>query len=195
MKRKILITFSVVLIFLIALKISIAAVGVGISPTKVIFQVEGGKNQVLELLVYNTGDSPMEVKLTADDNLASITNIRPSSMIITPEPIPHEFPIKNGRKFVVEFTPPVTRKDIVYTGSISAIGANAGNSQFGGSVGVATQVELRVTKTRSQLDFITAQQIIIGSLIVLIIIIIILIKKAGFRLKLEKKPNIKPKKK
>ncbi|MBI4739171.1 hypothetical protein HY772_06465 [Candidatus Woesearchaeota archaeon] len=187
MKNKILIIGVLVLVILTSIQIVHAAVGVGISPSKIVLQIEGGKMQEIDLLVFNSGDSPLEISLSSEGDIVKFTEIEPKSVVLEPEPQPHALPIKNGRTFIVKFTPPAMGEVKKYTGTISATGKPAAGSQFGGSVGVATQVELIVTPPASIFAFITTTHLIIAGIIILIIIIILLLKKSGFRLKIEKK--------
>ncbi len=174
-------------LFIFIVNIAYADVGVGLSPSRVVLEVEGGKTQQIDLLVFNSGDYLMEVGLSSEGDIADFTEIEPTSIIIEPEPKPQALPIKNGKTFIVKFKPPATRESKTYTGTISATGKPTGGSSFGGSVGVATKVELIVTPTVSMFAFITTTHILVAGIIILLIIIILLFRKAGFRFKIEKK--------
>lgn len=187
MKNRILIFVLVLFSLISSINIAYASVGVGISPSKVVLQVEGGKVQEIDLLIFNSGDIPLEISLSSEGDIAKFTQIEPGSVIVEPEPQPHALPIKNGKTFIVKFTPPATGEVKKYTGTISATGSPTAGSQFGGSVGVATRVELMVTPTKSIFAFITTEYLIIAGAIILLIIIILLLRRAGFRLKFERK--------
>lgn len=180
----------IVSVFALIILISFASaeVGVGISPSKMIIQVEGGKTSIpYELLIFNTGDYNMEISLSVDGEIAGMTKIEPENAIISPEPKPHELPIKNGKTFIVTFKPPATNKDVVYTGSISAVGSPTAGSQFGGGVGVAAQIELRVTPTKSIFARIPKIYYFILAAIIILILIVYLLKKAGLNISFKKK--------
>ena len=173
--------------FILIFDIAYADVGVGLSPSRVVLEVEGGKTQQIDLLVFNSGDYPMEISLNSEGDIADFTEIEPKSITVEPEPKPQSLPIKNGKTFIVRFKPPATREKKTYEGTISATGKPTGGSSFGGSVGVATKVELIVTPTVSMFAFITITHILIAGIIILLIIIILLLRKAGFSFKIEKK--------
>lgn len=145
--KKLFNKFLVLLAFTLALAACVsqanAAAGVGISPTKIVLRIESGSSQESSVLVFNSGDYPMEITLSSDGEIASFTQITPGKEVIDPEPMPHSLPIKNGKAFVITFSPPATNEAKKYVGSISATGSPGGGT-FGGSVGVAMQVELTV---------------------------------------------------
>jgi len=166
-----------------------ADVGVGISPSKFLLEMPGGKTQQHEILIFNPGDGPLKVSLNIEGEIAEFTTVSPESEVLSPEPIPHERPIKNGKKFIVKFSPPASRFVKTYTGSISATGGPSGG-QFGGNVGVATIVELTVTPPRSFLDYITKTHVIIAGMIILFILLLVVLRKAGLKISFDKK-NLK----
>lgn len=171
----------IAILFLVGINLCLvsAAVGVGLSPSKLNLQVVGGEVQEIELLVFNTGDRDMELNIIVEGDIADIATIDPESLVVSPEPMPHELPIKNGKTFKVYITPPVSSKTIVYSGTIAAVGSPNSGSQFGGSVGVATQVTLTVIPPSSFFDKITmTQKIIVGSILLLVLLIVVL-KKMG----------------
>ena len=178
---------ALVLFSFVSVGIVYAAVGVGVSPSKIVLQIEGGKPQEIDFLVFNSGDSPLEISLSSEGDIAEFTEIEPKSVVVEPEPQPHELPIKNGKTFMVKFTPPATGEVRKYIGTISATGNPSAGSRFGGSVSVAAQVELTVTPSASIFAFITTTHLIIAGMIILLTTIVLLLKKSGLKLKLEKK--------
>lgn len=187
MKDKMLLMFAFVLFVIISANLAYADVGIGVSPSKIVLQVEGGKTQEISLLVFNSGDNSMEISVTSEGEIEKFTQIEPNSIVVEPEPKPHVLPIKNGKSFVVRFTPPATSDTKKYTGTISATGSPGAGSQFGGSVGVATQVELIVTPTTSIFAFLTATHIIAICAIVALIIIVLLLRRAGLIIQFKRK--------
>lgn len=184
MRRSIL--FSVFILISLS-SIVVAEVGVGISPSKVVLQIEGGESLEQNFLVFNSGTHVMEISLKASEEIADITTIEPISEVVDPEPIPHELPIKNGKSFKVTFNPPATRETVTYSGTISASGSPTEGSQFGGSVGVATYVEIIVTPTKSIFAFVTMAHIIIAIVLAVLILLLYFLKKAGLSIKFKKK--------
>src|SRR3989344_2153662 len=90
-------------------------VGVGVSPSKWQLTIQGGTTQTFDLLIFNTGDFPMEIQVSASDSIAQFTTITPPTVVIEPEPQPHELPIKNGKKVTVTFAPPVKGDTVHYS--------------------------------------------------------------------------------
>lgn len=133
-----------VLIGLLCASLANASVGIGISPSKIVIQVEEGQMQEIGLLVFNSGDKPMEINVASEGDIAAFTEIPQASKVIEPEPSPHSLPIKNGQSFSIKFSPPTTGEQKTYTGVVSASGSPTAGSQFGGSVGVAAEVVLIV---------------------------------------------------
>ena len=164
-----------------------AEVGVGISPSRAVLQIEGGKTQDLSLLVFDSGDGQIKISMSAEGSIADFTKFNFNNVVLEPEPKPHALPIKNGKNIIATFSPPVTSETKKYVGTIAASGSPAGNSQFGGGVGVAAQIEITVTPTQSVLAFIPPLYFFILLIIILIIAIVFLLKRAGFELKLERK--------
>ncbi len=178
--------FLILVISLLSINFVGADVGVGASPAKFLLQMPGGQSQTQELLIFNPGSSPIEVSISVDGDIAAFTKITPEKAIIQPEPVPHEKPIKNGRRFVVTFSPPASREKKVYTGSISASGGPTAG-QFGGSVAVASLVELTVTPPASFLDYITKWHVAAALLVLILIVLLLTLKKAGLKVSFEKK--------
>lgn len=177
--------FVLILLFSFIVPLTQADVGVGISPSKFVLQMEGGRPQTHEFVVFNPGDAPLEIAISIDGEIAEFTTVEPSHAIIEPEPQPHERPIKNSRNFVVTFNPPASRTAKTYKGSIAATGGPSGG-QFGGNVGVATLVELTALPPKSIFDYLTTTHWIIIGFIILLIILIILLKRAGLKVRFEK---------
>jgi len=176
----------IIIISIIVSSTVYAAVGVGVSPSKMRFQVEGGKTQRMELLLYNTGDYDLELGVKLEGDIAEIATATPEKVTVKPEPKPHEMPIKNGKKVTITFTPPATRRTKTYTGKIAASGTPKG-VQLGGSVGVASLVEMIVTPTPSILAFITPIHILVAGIIIGLIIIILILWKLGLKIEFKRK--------
>lgn len=164
-----------------------ADVGVGISPSKIVLQIEGGQTQNYELLIFNTGSNTLKLNFGIEGDIVKFTEIEKETEIIEPEPKPHELPIKNGKTIMVSFSPPATTKTKEYEGKISAIGSPLEGSQFGGSVGVAAKVQIIVTPTQTFLNYLTPLHYMIAGAILVLIIIIILLKRAGLSVGFRKK--------
>ena len=61
-----------------------ASVGVGLSPSKMNLQVVGGEMQEIDLLVFNSGDNPMELKMVIEGDIAEFTTTDPESLSVNP---------------------------------------------------------------------------------------------------------------
>lgn len=175
-----------ILVFLLNIYLVYADVGVGISPSKIVLQIEGGSFKELDLLIFNSGDDAMDISFNIEGEIAKFTTFDQKSILVEPEPKPHTLPIKNGKKLIVKFIPPVSKETKKYIGSISATGTPTSDSQFGGSVGVASQVELIVTPTSSIFEFISFNHLIFIGIFLLLVILILVLKKAGLKIKFEK---------
>lgn len=175
-----------------------AAVGIGISPSKMKEQLVAGSEYTYEILVFNTGSDPMEISLAPQGDLVGFTRIEPDSLIIEPEPYPREYPIKNGKIFRVTFDlPTYGGKTQHFVGTLSATGSGNSGSNFGGSVGVSSQIELIVNPPKSIFSKIKPVYYLIAGAIVLVLFLVILLRKAGLRISFgEGKPKKKsPKRK
>jgi hypothetical protein len=181
----------IILAMILILPLANASVGLGISPSKINLEMESGKTQEMELLVFNTGDKTLDISLNVEGDISEFTTVEPLVLTVEPEPVPQELPIKNGKKFKITFKPTASLSDKKYTGKITAVGNAGAGSQFGGNVGVATQVQLNVVSTKLFSAFFTKTNLIIGAIIVSVIIVLILlilfIKKSGMKIKFEKK--------
>lgn len=180
----------IILAIILILPLASASIGIGISPSKINLQIESGKTQEIELLVFNTGDKILDISLNVEGDIKEFTTVEPSILSVEPEPAPQELPIKNGKIFKIKFNPSAAFSDKKYTGKITATGSSSSSSQFGGNVGVATQVELMVVTSGFVSAFFTKTNLIICGVIVLVIILIILIiyllKKYGLKIRFEK---------
>src|SRR3989344_5269773 len=175
--RAILLTLILVFI-LSSVNFAYGDVGVGISPSKMIFEIEAGKSQQLDILVYNTGDNLLDVTMEVDGEIQSFTKIEKNSFTIEPEPKPHEFPIKNGVHTTAVFSPPGNLKPKTYKGMIAAGGGPYG-SQFGGRVSVASQIEIIVRAPKSIFSYITTTHLLIVGIVILLALIIWFLKRMG----------------
>ncbi len=164
--------------------------GVGISPTRIVIEIQAGEPHQLSLLVFNSGDEQMNISVTASGEIEEFTKIEPGYGLIEPEPKPHAMPIKNGQNFIVTFDPASNRDIKTYTGSISAIGTPLAGSQLGGSVGVATQVEIRVLPPKSIFAFVKPLHIIILVIVALIVILFFTLWKMGLKISFQKKGEL-----
>src|SRR3989338_9394761 len=176
----------VLLVALIAVISVYADVGVGVSPSKTVIQVEGGEVHELTLLVFNSGDDPLEITLSTEGNIASFTTVETKKILVDPEPKPHELPIKNGKEVKVRMKPPATSKPVTYTGTINAVGSVATGQQFGGSVGVATQIEVQVTPSKSFWAFVTTTHLLIGAILLVLLALFLLLRRMGLHIRFEK---------
>jgi|TARA_B100000315_G_C14535885_1_gene568405 hypothetical protein len=190
MKRNLLL-FSILFLFSLNLVLISAEVGVGISPSKIVEQIQSGEDSSYEFLVFNTGDIPIDIKIVVEGDIADFTTAEPKKKIVQPEPRPIALPIKNGETFIVTFNPPSKGKEVRYEGSISAIGTLISGSSFGGSVGVASKVELIVIPPKSIFAFITLTHWIIFGIIVLLILIFWVLKKEGLSISFKNKKKKK----
>lgn len=154
-----------------------ADVGVGISPTKVVLQFESGRESQFSLLVFNSGDSDLKISLSAEGDIAEFVKISPTEENIEPEPRPHALPIRNGKNFVVTFDAPRVSRPTKYTGTIAAVGTPGEGSQFGGSVGVATQVEITVVPSESLFQRIPPVYLYVAAGIVALVVIVFALRR------------------
>ncbi len=175
------------LALMLAAQAASASIGVGVSPSKLVLKAEGGKTQEVSLLVFNSGDSNLEIALVAEGDIANFTQFEPASAAVEPEPTPHALPIKNGKSFTVRITPPALGETRKYSGSVSAVASPSKDSQFGGSVSVATEIELEASPPASPFAFITSTQVAIALAVVLLLAAGLWLRKKGYSLHLERK--------
>ena len=187
MKNKIILLTFVFVFILSNLSLVYGDVGVGISPSKMILEIEAGKSQQLDILVYNTGDNTLDVTMDIDGEIQSFTKIEKNRFTIEPEPKPHEFPIKNGVHTTAVFSPPGGLKPKTYKGMISAGGGPYGG-QFGGRVSVASQIEIIVRAPKSIFSYITTTHLLIVGIVILLALIIWFLKRMGLKFRFEKDP-------
>jgi len=184
MKLKLLIIL--VLVFFGLIQMISADVGVGISPSKMIIQLEGGRTHEFELMVFNVGSDPMKLSFVVEGTLSEITEVEyDENLLVDPEPQPHELPIKNGKTVLVRFTPPASGEE--YEGTISALGSAGGGSTFGGSVGVASKIKIIVIPPESIFAFVTITHLIIAGVIVFLVLLFFILKKMGLKIGFKKK--------
>lgn len=177
-----LLTFVLVILFM---NVASASVGVGISPSKMRQQIVAGETFTQEILIFNTGSEAMEITLVAEGEIKAFTEIEESAIIVEAEP-DDELPIENGKIFTVIFSPPRSGTEKIFTGTLSAIGSGAGDSQFGGNVAVSSKVELIVVPADSIFARLTnTHYIILGSILGLLLLIFIL-RKLGIKIKIDK---------
>ena len=165
-----------VLAFLLVVSLAnavLADVGVGISPTKIVLNMESGKSQQVDFLMFNSGDSPLNVNVNLEGDIAKIGTVSGVSGndVIQPEPLPHQLPIKNGKTFSVTFSPSMAFFEKKYSGTISVSGSPVDGSQFGGSVGVAAQADITVTPSAS------SKAVLYGAIVLVVIIAFLCWKK------------------
>ncbi len=153
------------------LPVALADIGVGLSPAKRIYNVEGGQVVDDTYTVYNTGDGDLLASISADGVIAQFVTIDASSLLVKPEPNPHTLPIKNGQTFHVRYKIPTGWSPQTYTGNIVASGGRAPGSTLGGSVSVAMQVEIYAKPTRYFWNRITPNQwMLIGGVLIFIVL-------------------------
>src|SRR3989344_8064706 len=104
LNRKILLCFAAVFsAFGLMAAPVLANVGVGISPSKIAFETSGGATQDYEFLIFNSGDSPSTIIMSAEGDIKPYVTFSEESVVIDPEPQPHALPIKNGKRITVTF--------------------------------------------------------------------------------------------
>ncbi|MDP3741963.1 MAG: hypothetical protein Q8R15_01475, partial [Candidatus Micrarchaeota archaeon] len=83
--------FTVALFFFLSMLSSVASadVGIGVSPSRIVMQVEGGQTQEVQLLFFNTGDDSIQVSVGIDGSIAPFTQVFPAIETVEPEPKPH----------------------------------------------------------------------------------------------------------
>jgi len=179
--------FLLISLILLSASLISADVGLGISPSKIRDQVNSGETYSIDVLVFNTGSNLANVTLSYSGDLSDMVQISPSSQEIESEPVPHEFPIKNGKVFKVTFKIPTSSSEKSYKGVLSAVGGSSSGTNFGGSVGVSSQIELVSIPSNSFFSSIPLYVYIVLGGIVLLILIIFLLKKAGLNIEFKKK--------
>lgn len=187
--------FLIFAVAIFAFTLVSAEVGLGISPSKMREHLIAGSSYTYDIVVFNVGTDAMEINLVVNGEIAPFTTITPASEIIEPEPKPHEFPIKNGKVFSVTFDIPNGGKERVYTGSLSAVGKGAGDTQFGGNVAVVSRVELNVLPPTSFLEKLTPIHYLAFGAIVLLALVVLGLKRAGLKIQFGNQTNVSPVKK
>jgi hypothetical protein len=182
------------ILFLVSLMIVSANVGLGVSPSKIREEVTSGESYSYDYLVFNTGSQDINVKISVEGEISEFVTFESSQAVISPEPLPHEFPIKNGINFQYTIDFPKTMKPKVYTGKISVIGSGGGDSQFGGNVGVSTAVEYISIPPKSVFSKIGTNMYIFVAVLIALIALILILKKMGLKIVIKSK-NKKPVKK
>ena len=182
--KKIYSIFVLAFVSLVLAMPAFSNVGIGVSPSRIILQADAGSTQEIELLVFNTGDTPLDATISFEGDIAQFSTSSPEKYTIQPEPVPHALPIKNGVTYIVKIKLP-NEAGKTYKGTIAATGSLVSGSQFGGSVGVATQIEITTSPAKSfTIDTI---YLIAIAIIIALIIIILLVKKSGISFKVERK--------
>ncbi|MCF7910579.1 hypothetical protein K9L16_02820 [Candidatus Pacearchaeota archaeon] len=179
--------FSLLLFGILFFSIISAEVGVGISPSKLKFQIIGGSEYEQEITVFNTGTYDSEIFLVAEGDIAGFTEITPKSVVVSPEPKPHELPLKNSQTFLVKFDPPSVAEKTTYSGSLSAVGSGSSDSTFGGKVGVTAQVVIENVPSDSFFSKISQTHVIITCIIIILILIFFVLKDTDISIKFKKK--------
>ena len=176
--------------FLISISLVSASIGVGISPSKVSDQVVSKQEKNCTFTIYNTGDIPVLIKMSASDELEGKVKFYPEELSIIPEPEPHRLPPVNGKDVIVTVKAPVSRDLKKITGHIVATAGAAPGSSFGGSGAVASRFELQISPPKHFWDYMTDKQIILVNLLILLVIIIFIVrwlmKKKGIHFALVK---------
>lgn len=178
---------AVIFLFFMGLGIVSANVGIGVSPTKIVMEIEAGEKVEIPYIVFNTGDSPISVSFNLDGDIAQFSKLSAmQSSVLQPEPYPRELPIKNGESINIEFSPDGSMKPGIYAGQISAVGSLTSESQFGGSVGVATNVEITVRPAKSLLSRIPKIYLYLFVVITGVALLVATLRKMHYSISLKK---------
>ncbi len=176
--------------FLVCISLVSASIGVGISPSKVLDQVVSKQEKNYTFTIYNTGDIPVLIKMSASDELEGKVRFYPEELSLLPEPEPHRLPPVNGKDIIVTVKAPVSHDLKKITGHIVATAGAAPGSSFGGSGAVASRFELMIGPPKYFWDYMTDKQILLANLVILLIIIIFIarwiMKKKGIHFALVK---------
>ncbi len=179
------------LLFILVVNLASASVGVGMNPAKASLVLEGGKTQTMEVTVFNTGDTPLEISLQAEGDIAPYVDFEPKSVVVDPEPVPHTLPVKNGKIFTVKFTPPASSQVVSYSGDIAATAFVSNGNNFPGTVGTAMLVEATVNPPlplKGVLGVLTVQQLVlVAAIIPMILSVFLLIRQSSKKKKSKKK--------
>jgi len=174
------------LVFLIVLAalagVVSADVGIGVSPSRSNVQVEAGKEITLDFLVFNTGDGDLDVTISTEGEISDYVELSETTLSISPEPKPHTRPIKNGKSVSVTFKAPVSAREL--KGLFVATAAPGGGT-LGGSVSIASTVDLKVLPAQG-LIVTTTQWTIIGALLGIVLLYIVW-RRMGLQIKIKKK--------
>ncbi len=181
-----IILFSFVIVLFTA-NVAKADVGIGVSPSKLVIEVEGGTVKQESLLAFNPGDGAIEVSIGVEGEIAEFIKVSPEKLVLEPEPKPHARPIKNGENFLITISPKATNKEKRYSGTITISGGAVPGSQLGGNVGVGIAIEIRVTPTVSIFDYITRTHMLIAGAAVFVILIFFILKGAGLTVSFKRK--------
>ncbi len=173
-------------LFLLNLNIVYASIGVGISPSKIFDKIESKQEKNYTFIIYNTGDIPLNIKLSSSDGITGIAKFYPQEAILQPEPEPHRLPPVNGKTITVTIKAPVERATKTIVGHVVATAGSVPGSSFGGSGAVASRVELEISPPKHIWDYLTEKQVIMGSIGVLLLIILvvttIVMRKKGLKI-------------
>jgi ABC-type sugar transport system permease subunit len=166
-----------------------ASVGMGISPSRTEYRIEGGKTLETTYMVYNTGTDDLIARFSADGDIKPYVQFVEKDVYLQKEEDITKFPPPNAKRFTVRYTPPTTSKSKRITGFVVASGGPGAGSTLGGNVAVAMRVDILIEPTKRFWDYITNTQWIVGSSILAVLFISILLvtiaRKKGISLKIE----------
>lgn len=191
MEKKVFLVF-VLAVFSFAL-VS-ADIGIGVSPSKLREQVVSGESYEYDLFVFNTGSGVIDVTLSVSEELSDFVTVVENRVTIDPEPLPHELPLKNAESVKIIVNAPKVRSEEIRLGKISITGGGSSESNFGGNVGVSSQLEFIVVPAEGFLAKLSNIHYIVFSLIVFIIVLSLLLRKVGFTISFRKKKKTGKKK-
>lgn len=174
--------FLIFVLTLLSLSLVSADVGLGVSPSKMRQQIVSGDTYEYQFYVFNTGDNLMDVSLNIKGDIAEFSTVSPVDSSISPEPKPHELPLKNAKLFTLTVDAPNVRNQEIYSGTFSAIGGGSKESKFGGSVGVSSQIEFVVIPKEGFLAKLTKTHYIIVGVLLGLIALILIFKKLGIKI-------------
>lgn len=179
-----------VVCLLLASPFAQAAVGLGLSPSRIEHIIEGGTEQEETYSVYNVGTNDVLVRFSTEGEIAPYATVTTQDLLVKPEPQPHKLPLTNAQKFTVRYRPPPTSKPKLLTGGIVATAGPPPGAQFGGNIAIAMGVKVYVGRTTRFWDYITRTHIIVGSsmlgFILLILGVVQFMKKKHIRIRIER---------
>lgn len=185
--------FLVFVLAVFSLALISADVGIGVSPSKMREQVTSGESYEYDIFVFNTGSETIDVTLSVSEELSEFVTVVEGVVTIDPEPMPHALPLKNAKSVKIIVNAPKVRNEEVYSGKISIIGGGNAESNFGGNVGVSSQLEFIVIPAKGILSNFSNTHYIVFSLIVFVVTLSLVFRKIGFTVSFGRKKTGKKK--